>query len=262
MKELSKINFFGLGFSVFTENELLTYINESIFYNHKRIFYGYSLATIVLFKKYKDLYLHSNSSDLIVTDGQQMFWLIKLLRYPIGFNISIPSLVNMVLKEANIYKYSIMLIGGTEDIKINAENRIREKYSNIKIISGFNGYFDNTDESKIISEINSKSPNILLLGISSPKKEEIAYNWKQKINVNIIIPMGGMIDVLAGKTKQSPPWVKKMGLATPYRVFQEPRRLFLVNVWFTFEIVFKIIPIIIFKHLTNKKNYNITDIYH
>lgn len=258
---LESFNFFGLKFSTFSKEELIQNIHDIIVGQEKQIFYGYSLGTIPLFKSYTNLYEYSNSADLIVTDGEQMFWLLKLFGYKIKYNLSIPYLVDLVLEQANLHGYSVMIIGGSEEIKNKAGKNLKVKFSGIKLHSGINGYFNDSDEEKIIEEINQKMPNILLIGISSPKKERIAFEWKNRLNTNIIIPCGGMIDIIAGKTKVSPKWIKKLGLATPYRVLQEPRRLLLLNIWLTYEILFKIIPVLLYMKLTGNKNYNISNLY-
>ena len=37
--------------------------------------------------------------------------------------------------------------------------------------------------------------------------------------------VGGSFDVVAGKTKRAPVWVRKLGLEWVYRLVQEPRRM-------------------------------------
>lgn len=45
---------------------------------------------------------------------------------------------------------------------------------------------------------------------------------------NVAAPMvgvGSLFDLLAGKTRPTPGWMKRAGLQWLYRLFQEPRRL-------------------------------------
>ena len=83
-------------------------------------------------------------------------------------------------------------------------------------------------------------------------------SYKQEIDTRIIILCGGMIDVLAGKTKISPPIIKRLGLASFYRVFQEPRRLIIsrLNIYiFTF---FSFISKVLWMKITGR-DLNIID---
>ena len=71
-----------------------------------------------------------------------------------------------------------------------------------------------------------------------------------------------MIDVYSGLTNQTPKLLKKLGLATPYRVIQEPKRLFKLNAWIFYETVFKLIPIALYhRYILGKRSFNMIDIY-
>ena len=81
------------------------------------------------------------------------------------------------------------------------------------------------EEPDIIRLINDIAPDILFLGMSSPKKDEFVYRWKEKLNVKVIVHCGGMLDVISGETKLYPKWVKNFCLAGIFRFIQEPIRL-------------------------------------
>jgi len=124
---------------------------------------------------------------------------------------------------------------------------------------GIDGYFSKSDEPDIVKKINNINPDILLIGISSPKKELFADKWRNRINAPIIVPCGGMIDVLAGKTKITPRFVKNIGLAWFYRFIQEPRRLFgPISQWLP-TFMFKILPSMLYATLF-KKDLSIPDL--
>lgn len=63
-----------------------------------------------------------------------------------------------------------------------------------------------------------------MIGISSPKKEEFVWRNREKLNARVIVLMGGVIDIYAGKTTPIPKIVKKLCLTWLYRFVQEPRR--------------------------------------
>jgi UDP-N-acetyl-D-mannosaminuronic acid transferase (WecB/TagA/CpsF family) len=89
--------------------------------------------------------------------------------------------------------------------------------------------------------------------MSTPKKEEFVIRNKGKIGATLIIPCGGMVDVLAGKTTRSPRWVKRMGLATFYRIAQEPRRLMRIHMKMVLEAIFRLMPITWWNLITQKR---------
>lgn len=261
MENLSTIKseiFFGLKVSSFSKTELEKYIIDCFNIDDAVVFYGYSLGIIAYFKKYPEIFTYSNHFDLMVTDGRLFYLLAKYKGVSLKYDISIPQLVNKVLEIANIYSRSIMIIGSSEGNNYLASNNILKLYSNLKVTPGtVGGTFQDHEMEMICEHINFYKPDIILIGVSSPKKELFAYLYKKKIKTKIIIPCGVVVDILAGKVKHIPFIIKKLGLGAFWRLFQEPRRLFGRYRFLFYEITFKVIPII----LLNKKNYFLPDIY-
>lgn len=262
LKHLDNIDFFGLKVSVFNKVELLEYCNNIIFYKQSKVLYGYSLGTIPQFKKNPELYSLSNNFDVLVTDGRLFYLLVKSFGFKLKLDLSIPEMVRLVLTNANINHHSVMLLGATKKLNERAAVNIHLNYPNISIIEGIDGYFPTEKEHDVINIINEKQPNILLIGMPSPRKEKLAQLIKDQAKANIIIPCGGMIDVLSRKTLQTPRILKKLGLASPFRVAQEPKRLFFRELYFNYEILCKILPSLLYNTLILKnKDFFIPGIY-
>lgn len=258
MEKLKSIDFYGLKVSVFNIASLEKYIKNCILKSNKIICYGYGFATIALMKKCPEIFIYGQKSDIIVTDGRPFYILLKIMGFPLIDDLSIPNMVNLVLDLCDSNGFSVMLIGADSENNVKATKNIENKYKNLKTYPGINGYFKEEDESKIIEQINNNSPDVILIGISSPKKEILANKWKEQCNAKVFIPCGGMIDVYAGVTKQTPNVIKKIGLASIYRIVQEPRRLLKRNLNIYIFSLFIFLPTLIFNTiLRKKKNFNI-----
>ena len=240
---IRKVNFVGLSISVFDKKELCTYIEDIVKKDLTIIIYGHSLWTISILKTQPEVYYFGEKADVLVVDGRPLYLLAKMHGLPIKSDISIPNLVLLSLSLADKYCWSIFLLGSKSNINKRAQSKILEKYKSIKTVSGRDGYFTEKEESQIIQSINQFKPNILLIGMPSPKKEMISVNWKNKVNANIIIPCGGMIDVLSGNKKLAPKIIKKLGLASLCRLAQEPKRLFNRTFKGYVFIIFNFIPV-------------------
>jgi N-acetylglucosaminyldiphosphoundecaprenol N-acetyl-beta-D-mannosaminyltransferase len=261
MKKIEFIDFFNLKLSIFEIKELLDYIHDVIIENRKAICYGYSFGTLPYFKKYPEIAIYSNQFDVSVIDGRGLFVLVKLLGFPIKSDLSIPTLVDLTLRQANDNNFSVMLLGAKQDINNKATENLKLKYPNARIFPGINGYFKEIEEDEIISKINKLKPDILLIGISSPIKEKFAFINQNKLNVKIIIPCGGVIDILAGHKKRIPKFIKKMGLAWFYRYIQEPRRLFKDSILNSFSVLFHMIPYLLITSYILHKKFSIPKFY-
>ncbi|MEP7146164.1 MAG: WecB/TagA/CpsF family glycosyltransferase [bacterium] len=262
MEDIKTERVLGLKISTFTqaslENSIINYIRNNV----QKVFFGYSLVLLPRFRSCPEIFKYSDTFDIFLADGKGMYWIYKIAGADVESDISLPDLVDAVLKLAHENKFSVMLLGAEEEINIAATVKIRSRFPNAVIFDGINGYFKTGDEESVVKKINEVKPDILLIGISSPKKEKFVYNWKKKLNVNILIPCGGAIDILAGKTSREPVIIKKTGLTWIYRFIQEPARLFkpvLVNGLSAF---FFLIPAILYNVILKKnKTFSIPKFY-
>lgn len=263
MNHIKCINFFGLKLSVFEDYEIRDFIINAIEQRQKKILFGYSLGSFPYFKDHPEMAIYSNQFDVSVADGRGLYLLAKTLGFPLKSDLSIPIMTKMALELAQQKKYSVLLLGAKEEINQAAAENLRLKYPDAKIMVGRNGYFDQKDEPGIVNFINSQNPDIILIGISSPLKERFAIDWKSELNAKIIIPCGGVIDILSGKTKPMPVLVKKLCLGALYRFVQEPRRLFRDSIIYSSNVLFKLIPALLFKtYILKQKDFSIPEFYH
>lgn len=260
---MQEIDFYGLKISVFDKEQLEKEIVSTINNNLKKIYFGYSFGYIPLFREFPELYYYPNKYDIMVTDGRLFYLFAKFMGAPLKFDISIPFMSQLIMELASNHRFSMMLIGSSIETNLAATEYIRNKYPNAIVYNGHDGgMFSEEDNELTVEIINKVAPDILFIGVSSPKKEVFATIFKDKLNVKIIVPFGGMIDGLGGKVWLTPLWLKRLGLATVVRVIQEPKRILLLNLWFTYETFCKIIPITIFQVLIKRnKKFTIPSIY-
>jgi N-acetylglucosaminyldiphosphoundecaprenol N-acetyl-beta-D-mannosaminyltransferase len=176
----------------------------------------------------KDLKLREsvNNCDLINADGQAVVWASKFLNKPLKERVAGVDLMENLVSLAYKKNYKIFFFGAKEEIVKSLTNKYSKQYSQ-NIIAGYrNGYFNKEDETNIATQISESGANILFVAISSPTKENFLYDNKKFLkNVNFIMGVGGSFDVVEGKVKRAPIWMRKSGLEWFYRFVQEPRRM-------------------------------------
>jgi len=257
--ELEHFDFYGLKISTFQMQDLDRFISDTFSRKDGAICYGYSLGILPWFRKYPNLYNITNKSELILTDGRWLYNLLKLKRCPICKNLSIPEFVFYTLDFANKLELNVFLFGACEENNRNACLEINSKYPNIKVF-GQSGYYNNIEEKEIIKRIADLDIDLVLVGLPTPQKEELSLKYKKQFKTSMIIPCGGMIDVLSGKITPSPSWLKNFGLASFFRVLQEPRRLFYKKFKEFLLIFFYILPLILVNVLLKNKQFSIPKI--
>lgn len=175
----------------------------------------------------KDMQLRESviNSDIINADGMAVVWAAKFLGQPLPERVSgIDVMVNLI-HLAYEQSYKVFFFGAHEDVVSKLVGMYSELYGD-DVIAGYrNGYYSEDEEASIAQEIASSGADILLVAISSPKKENFLNKYKETMNLPFIMGVGGSFDVLSGKTKRAPHWMQERGLEWFYRFMQEPSRM-------------------------------------
>lgn len=257
MSELYNFSYCGLQVtSIPGKHELEVYFQEIWDKpGAKTSVFGYSMSIFPRLRENPKLYEYSSAYDLIVSDGVKFHNLGKRFGFPFKYMISIPQTVLFVLELAKKYNKTVMLIGAKEAILREAEQKLADK--GITILPGLNGYFDEEKEFEILQHISKFKPDVLLLGMPTPKKEFFNYKNKTLIDAKVILLCGGMIDVIAGKSKLPPNFIKKMGFSGFYRILQEPKRMYKRFFNYYFVITLYYIPLLWYTFIIKRdKSYS------
>ncbi len=165
------------------------------------------------------------SCDMILPDGAAVVWASQLLGRPLPERVAGIDLMFGMLRRSDENGYRIYCLGAGDSVLTAAVDRINCTYPRVQVVGRHHGYFTEHEEPAIVSTIANAKPDILLVGISSPKKERFLARWSDHLGVPVCHGVGGSFDVLAGKVCRAPLAWQRVGLEWLYRVKQEPRRL-------------------------------------
>jgi N-acetylglucosaminyldiphosphoundecaprenol N-acetyl-beta-D-mannosaminyltransferase len=164
--------------------------------------------------------------DVLVADGQSVVWASRLLRRPLPERVAGIDLFESLLELADRQGRSIYLLGAKPQVLQAVEERLAERFPNIRIAGSHHGYFDDRASGDIADAIRSSHADMLFLGMTSPKKEIFLGRYGPSLGVPVLHGVGGSFDVFAGLTKRAPASWQRLGMEWAYRLLQEPRRLF------------------------------------
>ena len=182
-------------------------------------------AKIVRMRKDQRLRQIVTASHMVSADGQSVVWASRLLGKPLPERVAGIDLMQKLLSLAQERGYGVYLLGATEEVLLRLRERLTREYPGLKLVGCRNGYFSHRDEENIVDEINAAHPDILFVGISTPRKEYFLGKYQAKLRVPFCMGVGGSFDVLSGKSKRAPRLMRRMGLEWFYRFMQEPARL-------------------------------------
>jgi N-acetylglucosaminyldiphosphoundecaprenol N-acetyl-beta-D-mannosaminyltransferase len=173
-------------------------------------------------KRYREIL---ESTTFVPADG---FWVSaasKLLGFKGVGHVGIERLVYRLLERLAPRNIKVYLLGARQDVVEHAAAVVEARYKGLKVVGFRNGYFSEADEKEIVEEINIVQPDIVLVGMTSPKKELWMCKYRDKLRASLVVGVGGLFDVLAGKVPPAPEWIKRLGMEWLFRLAHDPKRL-------------------------------------
>ncbi|EOH52929.1 WecB/TagA/CpsF family glycosyltransferase [Enterococcus faecium EnGen0263] len=177
---------------------------------------------------YKDPKLKKivNSCELINADGQSVVWADKLFNKAIPERVTGIDLFEKMIEVAAEKQFRVYYLGSKPEVVKEVVMKHKNQYPELQVAGYMDGYFDRNKSSEIAKEIAGTNADILFLAIPTPEKEYWLDQYKEILNIPLLIGVGGSFDVISGKVKRAPMWMQKIGMEWFYRLLQEPRRMF------------------------------------
>jgi N-acetylglucosaminyldiphosphoundecaprenol N-acetyl-beta-D-mannosaminyltransferase len=111
----------------------------------------------------------------------------------------------------------------------------------VELVGRHHGYYSDSEERSVVNLVAAAKPDLLLVAMTSPKKEQFLARWNAELHALVTHGVGGSFDVLAGHVRRAPPAWQVLGLEWLYRLKQEPRRLwkryFITNTVFCYLVL-------------------------
>ncbi len=182
------------------------------------------------------------SSDVLLPDGQGIVWAEKFLYGNAIKKIAGYDIFEHLVKQLDENGGKCFFLGSTNETLNKIKEKLNSQYPKIKAETYsplFKSVFDEEDNKIMIEKINTFKPDVLFIGMTAPKQEKWVYENKDKLSVNVIASIGAVFDFYAGNVKRPSQFWINIGLEWFIRFLQEPRRLFIRNMY-SIVFVFKI----------------------
>lgn len=201
-----------------------------IFHNYhlksdKRVIFFANAHVINVARKDQEFSSILQKADLVLADGMGIRIAGKLLGNPVQENLNGTDLMPKILEYAEKNHMSVFLLGAEEGITQNAAIQIKTSFPKLKIVGHHHGYLNQTINEKVLTQINSLSPDILLVGMGNPLQEKWIHHHSKLLNTKFFFGVGAYFDFVSGKFPRAPSLYRRLGMEWIYRLWQEPSRL-------------------------------------
>jgi len=212
-----------LGYNIFSDS-------LSTIHNYTKVLvntinqYSYCIAEQDV--DFKQALVHS---DILLPDGVGITIAAKLLSGHNIKKISGADLHQHLLEELNEQGGSCFYLGSSESTLGKIKSRINKEYPAISVYSyspPYKSEFTQADSEDMLQQVNIINPDALFIGMTAPKQEKWAYQFKDQLHAKYICSIGAVFDFYAGTVKRpNQVWIN-MGLEWLGRLINEPKRLY------------------------------------
>ncbi|KAE8764878.1 WecB/TagA/CpsF family glycosyltransferase [Georgenia thermotolerans] len=216
---------FGLPLNAATMADTLGACEQAL-HERRRLLVGVlNAAKVVNLRRDALLRASLMECDLLLADGQSVVWASRLLGRPLPERVAGIDLFVALLDLADREGFSVYLLGAKPDVLRRLVAHVEERYPGLVIAGARDGYFKEEESAEVAYEIRASRPDMLFLGMTSPKKEIFLAAHGRDLGVPVLHGVGGSFDVLAGLTRRAPECWQRYGMEWAYRLLQEPRRM-------------------------------------
>lgn len=164
------------------------------------------------------------SAALVVPESWGVCWAARRLGSPLRGFIPGIDLMALLCQMAVNERGSVFLLGGEPGVADQAARTLVLRFPGLSIAGTHHGFFSSATESAVLQRIRAAEPTFLFVGMSMPRQEKWIHRHVAELNVRVAMGVGGSFDVLSGRLRRAPPWMRRRGIEWAYRLTQEPWR--------------------------------------
>jgi N-acetylglucosaminyldiphosphoundecaprenol N-acetyl-beta-D-mannosaminyltransferase len=169
-----------------------------------------------------------NDAFLCTPDGMPMVWLGRNHGHSAMRRVYGPDLMLDVCAWSETNPCRHYFYGGADGVAGALAGKLKARFPKLEIAGTFTPPFrpfNAEEEKQFVEAIRAAKPDILWVGLSTPKQEKFMAEFLPKLDVTLMIGVGAAFDFHSGRMKQAPRWMRHSGLEWFYRLCREPRRL-------------------------------------
>ncbi len=115
----------------------------------------------------------------------------------------------------------IFFYGASEENNYLARKKLKAMYPDMLIAGSCSGYEDEDVE----DQIKRSGANIVFVAKGTPLQERWIIERGKETGANVLLGVGGALDVFSGRVKRAPKYIQNLGMEWLYRMICEPKRL-------------------------------------
>jgi len=169
-----------------------------------------------------------NASDLIVPDGMPLIWLGRRRGHHLARRVYGPDLLLAFCEKTKSRGYRHFFYGGEPGVAERLAESLTTRCPGLNAVGMYSPPFrplSANEDAEMVEMIGRAAPDVLWVGLGTPKQERWMHEHRARLRVPVLVGVGAAFDLLSGRRRQAPRWMREHGLEWSFRLVQEPGRL-------------------------------------
>jgi N-acetylglucosaminyldiphosphoundecaprenol N-acetyl-beta-D-mannosaminyltransferase len=225
---IDRVNILGVGVSAISMTQALTVIDEWIATTHHQYVCVTGVHGVMESQDDAGLRDIHNRAGLVTPDGMPLVWISRLLGHAGVERVYGPDLMIACCSQSVARGYRHYFYGGAPGVADLLARRLQERFPGLIVTGTWSPPFGDptpAEERATIERINIAKPDIVWVGLSTPRQERWMARHVGRVQAPVLIGVGAAFDFHAGLKRQAPRWMQGSGLEWLLRLATEPRRL-------------------------------------
>ena len=197
----------------------------------RQVLVGYhNLHTLYVTRIERDIRAFYERADIVYADGMPLVLWGRLLGLDVtrDHRMTLSSWAPSVLETFRDRGWRLFYLGASAEACEQGIKAFQTMAPGLDI-DARDGFFDadrNSDDNQaLLSAIRTFGPDVLMIGMGTPRQERWILDNLDDLDVPIIWSVGAAIEYFAGTKARPPALIGRLGLEWLYRLLSEPRRL-------------------------------------
>lgn len=223
------VRLLGVEVDLLTMERLTQLVTETVQAGARRIIANHNMHSVYLYHRHPAMRAMYAAATHTFIEGMSLVAAARLLGLPVrrAHRIAVLDWIHPLMARAARERWRVFILAGRPGVARRGADTLRRQYPGL-IVETASGYFDTwqdgAENAWMVERVNRFRPHLLLVGMGMPLQETwIAQNY-ERLEANVIVNVGGLMDCIAGDIPTAPRWLGQYGLEWLFRLVATPRR--------------------------------------
>ncbi|GAC40991.1 WecB/TagA/CpsF family glycosyltransferase [Paenibacillus popilliae] len=224
LAEIPAVSIYGIRFSKLNMKDTVACLENAIISGHSiQLITANPIMVMTALENDKFMNV-MQQADLIIPDGTGIVWAANYAGDPVAERVTGFDLLHELMRAGEVRRWKVFLLGAAPDVVQAAAERLRQQYPLVQIVGVRDGFFSEAEDEAVVQTIREAAPDILFVARGLDTQEPWIAKHRHRLQVPLMMGVGGSFDVISGSSKRAPLWVQRLRLEWLYRLLREPKR--------------------------------------